>query len=139
MRRHCRKVGLHAPPDDGVVHPAAADSQDKISGRHVHVLNDLIWAPPNHTADARHAAHPGTEFQIAFLFNVNAPLFIQAVFFPDGGVFNRVVIMQGKPLPWFQGQHQQRLAAFYRHHLQLQAAGQKHYSRKQCRNQAGCH
>ena len=132
--RACREsngfVGCHGgeiragvPPNDRVVHPGAAHAQDEVAGRQVHILDGFVGTALHHPSYSRHAAHAGPEFQIAFFFDEDSAGTIQAVLLPDGSVFDRVIILQGKPLANLQRQHQQRRSILNRDHPQFQAAG----------------
>ncbi len=118
--RNGTQVRAGTAPDNGVVHAGAADAQHEITGRHVHLFDGFVGAAFDHAPHARHLAHAGTEFQVAFLFNENTPRGVQAVYFPDRGVFHRMIIMNRKGLAGLKGQHQNRCASPDRRDCQFQ-------------------
>ena len=96
MRSCNREIGTGITPDNRVIDPGAPDSQDKIAGRHVHVFDYFKGFSMYHSSHTGHMTHSGTEFQLALFFDINAPFFIEAVFFPDRGVFYRVIVVYRK-------------------------------------------
>ena len=75
-------------PDYRVIHTRTSNSENKISGRHMHIFYHFIAITSDHAADPRHPPHAGTELEITLLLDVDTPLFIQAVFLPHWSVFH---------------------------------------------------
>jgi hypothetical protein len=82
------KIFSDAPPYNGMADTFASHSENKISRGHMHILYDLVGTASHHSSNTRHTAHSGPEFQIALLLNINATLFIQAVFLPYRRIFD---------------------------------------------------
>ncbi len=121
-----------------MVHAGAAHPHDKIACGQMHLLYDLIWAPHRHSSHTRHSAHARPKLQVTFFFDIDTPLFIQAVFFPDGGVFDRVIIVNRKTLSRVQGKNQQRSVLYDRGDAQLEAARQTPGDQEQDEDCTGC-
>ena len=62
MRDNSGKVFAKTPPYYCMVNTFASHSEYEISGRHMHILDDLVRAPPDHSSHTRHPAHAGPKF-----------------------------------------------------------------------------
>lgn len=136
MGGHGRKIPFTPTPDDGVIYPRAADTQDKIARGHVHILDDLVRGPVDHVPESGHMTHSGPEFQVTFFFDIDTSLFVHAVRFPDRGVFHRMVVTNGESFTHVKRDDQKGLAALYRGYAEFQSAGKQH-TRHYQEDQAG--
>lgn len=123
MGHHGRKIGVGSPPDDGMVNSGASDPQGEIAGRHMHILNGFIGTFFYHSPHTGHFPHTGPELNVSLFFYINDTIFIKAVFFPDGRIFYRMVVVQRETLSRHQRQDQKRGSTVCGFYMQFQPAG----------------
>ncbi len=85
----------------------------------MHIFDDFVRPSANHLPDAGHTPHAGAEFEVTFFLDIDSPIRIHTVYFPNRCVFHGVVVANCKALARLQGQHEQRLPAFYRRNVQF--------------------